>query len=80
MSGAVGAMCRQRRVDSAIERRVMGGGRYRNMSSSGWPECTRTTRSGVRDDEAFEVEAADLEEVVLPRAAASGGGDVEIRR
>jgi len=45
VSGAVGAICRQRRVDSARLRRVDGGeGRYLNMSFSGWPEFTRRVR------------------------------------
>lgn len=43
VSGAVGAMCRHRSVDSARPIRVAGGlGKYLNMSSSGWPEVART--------------------------------------
>ena len=45
MSGAVGAMWRQWRVDSRIESRVAGGEtRYLNMSLRGWPEFTSTVR------------------------------------
>lgn len=63
VSGAVGAMWRQRSVASAMESRVAGGdGRYLNISSSGWPECTRIVRDGVDEllDIGFEVEALPL--------------------
>ena len=66
MSGAVGAMCRQRSVDSARVMRVIGGvGTYLNMSSTGWPECTSRVRDACGSSDArdtpfvfdFEVDA-----------------------
>lgn len=50
VSGAVGAMCRHRSVDSANPNRVAGGlGTYLNMSSRGWPEVARIVRAHESD-------------------------------
>lgn len=69
MSGAVGAICRQRKVLSAKPRRVNGGvGRYLNMSFNGWPLWTKNVRVHGRR---FE----ELASVVL-----SVGDDVEVER
>ena len=46
------------------------------MSSRGWPECTRSVRSGVRDeDTTFDDEAEAFFDALLPLDGASGGGD-----
>lgn len=50
MSGAVGAICRHRSVDSANPNRTAGAlGKYLNMSSRGWPEVARIVRAHESD-------------------------------
>lgn len=63
VSGAVGATCRQRSVDSASASLVVGGeGRYLYISFSGWPELASIVREMTGRDGGDSEDAGGVEE------------------